>query len=445
MPSADDPYDGSVPRPFRVSHGVSAVLLATLATLAALAGCAGADDGTASSTTSSVPGATPSATSDAARTASAADVADVAELLNRRAAALVAGDEAAFAKTVADPQSSTGRRQLASYEAARSLGIDSLEVDQPVITGDHAQVDVRYRLEGLDRGDRVARLDYTVIRSGSGWAVVSERPTGGGATAPWVAMPDLRVQRGEHAVVAGTAPAADLAEYAAVVDRAVPDLRTRLGRNPGQGARARTRHRRRGRRAARPIGRPGTISRAGRGRGDHRGSHRSGRPSDGGPDRPGPHGIRPAHCRRKGRRAHPRARHVAVRATVPGAPATWLAEGYADHVGYSRAGLSDQRLLAPLLAEVRAGRVPGTSPATVTCSRRRVTSSCPTSPPGRRLSSSPRNTASRPCDGSWRPRPPPGPPPTQRPTTDAALVEVLGTSRSELTRVWQARLSRLAR
>ncbi len=46
--------------------------------------------------------------------------------------------------------------------------------------------------------------------------------------------------------------------------------------------------------------------------------------------------------------------HVAVRATVPGAPATWLAEGYADHVGYARAGLSDQRLLAPLLAEVRA-------------------------------------------------------------------------------------------
>ncbi len=50
--------------------------------------------------------------------------------------------------------------------------------------------------------------------------------------------------------------------------------------------------------------------------------------------------------------------HVAVRATVPGRTAAWLAEGYADHVGYRRADVAVDVLLAPLLAEVRAGRGP---------------------------------------------------------------------------------------
>ena len=50
--------------------------------------------------------------------------------------------------------------------------------------------------------------------------------------------------------------------------------------------------------------------------------------------------------------------HVAVRATVPGRPALWLAEGYADHVGYARSFVPVERLVAPLLAEVRTGRGP---------------------------------------------------------------------------------------
>jgi hypothetical protein len=47
-----------------------------------------------------------------------------------------------------------------------------------------------------------------------------------------------------------------------------------------------------------------------------------------------------------------------VRATVPGRTAAWLSEGYADHVGYQRADVPVDRLLAPLLDEVRAGRGP---------------------------------------------------------------------------------------
>jgi hypothetical protein len=43
---------------------------------------------------------------------------------------------------------------------------------------------------------------------------------------------------------------------------------------------------------------------------------------------------------------------------VPGRTAAWLSEGYADHVGYRRADVPAARLLAPLVAEVRAGRAP---------------------------------------------------------------------------------------
>ena len=197
---------------------MSAVLLAGLAMLA---GCSGAGESATPSSLSSDAGAAPSTTPDAGR---AASVSDVTELLTHRAAALVTGDEAGFAATVADPGSSAGRRQLVAYQAGRALRVSRLDVAQPEVRPDGAQVEVRYRLEGLDGGDRVARLDYTLTRTGSGWAVVSEQPTGAGATAPWVAMPDLRVHRGEHSVVAGTVAADDLAEHAAVADRAVGGL-----------------------------------------------------------------------------------------------------------------------------------------------------------------------------------------------------------------------------
>lgn len=414
---------------------------ALLATLAALAGCSTASNGDVDRAVGSATHTPTSASSDAGR---AASVSEVTELLSHRAAAIVAGDQAGFAATVAEPQSSAGSRQLAGYEAARALGVSRLEVATPVMNGGHAQVEVRYRLGGLDGADRVARLDYTVTRSGSGWAVVSERPSGVGATAPWVAMPDLRVQRGEHAVVAGTVADADLAGYAAVVDRAVPGLRRDWPGTPEKVL----------------VLAPTTIDEADTllGRAVSPGSDAGLAEVAATTEGPtGPDGratgdrivLDPTAYARltpAGREVvltHELA-HVAVRATVPGAPATWLAEGYADHVGYARAGLSDQRLLAPLLAEVRAGRgpvdLPGNGELQPTAGdlevpylaawqaveliaeehgeealRRLVTAAAST------------GTAT-----------------DAEATTDAALVAVLGTSRSELTRVWQARLQSLA-
>ena len=128
------------------------------------------------------------------------DVGAIAALLQARAAAVVAGDEQAYAATVADPTSAAGRRQLASYAAARALRATRLEVGPPVVeTGPttattardrdghaaldtaRAEVDVRYRVDDLDQGDRTARLAYTLVRSGTGWDVASETPVGPGA------------------------------------------------------------------------------------------------------------------------------------------------------------------------------------------------------------------------------------------------------------------------
>ncbi|HSF99008.1 MAG TPA: hypothetical protein VLA55_09970 [Ornithinibacter sp.] len=408
-----------------------------LATLAALAGCSNAVD-------LEVGGATPTASrvsSDAARTASASEVT---ELLDRRAAAIVAGDEAGFAATVADPNSTEGRRQLAGYQAARALGVSRLEVAPAVVSRDKAQVEVRYRLGGLDSGDRIARLDYTVSPSSSGWAVVSERPTGGGATAPWVAMPDLRVQRGQHSLVAGTVPAADLAEHAAVVDRAVPGLRREWSGTPGKVlvlAPATTDE------ADALLGRAVT---SGSGAGLAEVAATTEGPT--GPDGRAT-GDRIVLDPSAYARLTPVGRdvvlthelaHVAVRATVPGAPATWLAEGYADHVGYTRAGLPDEQLLRPLLDEVRAGRgpveLPGNSDLQPTAGDLEVPYLAAWQAVEliadqhgeevlRRLVAAAASTGTA-SDAEA--------------ATDAALVAVLGTSRSELTRAWQARLRRLA-
>lgn len=413
-----------------------------LASLAVLAGCSGVGESVTPSSPTADAGATPSTTTDAGRTAS---VAEVTELLNRRAEAIVGGDEAGFAATVAEPDSSLGRRQLAGYQAARALEVSRLEVAQPEVRPDGAQVEVRYRLDGLDDGDRVARLDYTLMQTGAGWAVVSEQPTGGGATAPWVAMPELRVHRGEHSVVAGTVPAADLAEHAAVVDRAVPELRPHWSGTPGTVlvlAPATTDE------ADALLGRsvsPGSAA----------GSAEVAATTEG---PTGPDGratgdrivLDPAAYARLtavGRDVvltH-ELTHVAVRATVPGAPATWLAEGYADHVGYTRAGLPDHQLLVPLIAEVRAGRGPVELPSNADLQPTSGELEVPylaawqaveliAEQHGeealRRLVTTGASTGTA-ADAEA--------------ATDAALVAVTGTTRRELTAAWRQRLADLAR
>jgi hypothetical protein len=435
-----------------------------------LAGCTGTADDPVG------PSPFASGTPSAAATASALLSTTVTDLLRRRAAAVVAGDESAYAATVADGSTASGRRQLDAFGAARALRVSRLEVGEPVVdlvesvpgadaapsatqvparptvgsTGTSAgtagplrataQVDVHYRVDDLDRGDRVARLGYDLVRTEAGWQVEAERPVGAGATAPWVAMPTLRVRRGEHAVVAGTVPTTRLAEHAAVVDRDVPTLRGQwpgtpsrvlvlapstteeadalLGRAAGSGA------------APVAATTEGPLGKAGTATGDRivLDPTAYGRLTASGRDVVLTHELA----------------HVAVRATVPGRPAAWLAEGYADHVGYGRADVSTARLVAPLVTAMRTGHGPRHLPTASDLQPASGDIEVPYLAGWQAVELIAHDHGEAALRRVVRAGASTGSDADAEAATDAALVSVLDTTRAELTDAWLTRLGRLA-
>jgi hypothetical protein len=323
-----------------------------VAVLTTVGGCTTGPDPAGPGTSSSTRATASAASADPAEVRAAANA-----VLRSRAAAVLAGDARAFTATVADPAAPAGRRQLDAFSAARALRVSRLEVGDAVVdvlgtepATARAEVDLRYRVDDLDRGDRVARLEYSLVDTGAGWQVESEGPVGPGATAPWVAMPGLRVHRGKHAVVAGTAPDRRLREHAAVADRALPALREDWPRTPQRvlvlapstGAEA-----------------DALLGRSGSGGAPVAATTEGPTGADGGAtgDRVV---LDPAAFDRltaAGRDVvltHELV-HVAVRASVAGRAAAWLTEGYADHIGYRRADVPTRRLVAPLVAAIRTG------------------------------------------------------------------------------------------
>ena len=328
-------------------------------------------------------------------------------MLRRRAAAVLSGDAEAFAATVADRSAASGRRQVDSFGAARALRVSRLEVGAPVVepvtTGGTASASATRRTASASATAGTASASATAgtaparhprvataccgpgprstcatgsttstaatgspgsVRpgargSGVGRQVEAERPAGPGATAPWLAMPGLRVQRGQHVVVAGTVPTPRLAEHVATVDGALPALARQWPGTPDRVL----------------VLAPATAGEA---------DALLGRPSGSaaapvaatteGPTGPGGTStgdrvvLDPAAFDRlteSGREVvltHELA-HVAVRSTVPGRAAGWLAEGYADHVGYASADVPTRRLVAPLVAALRTGDGPTELPS----------------------------------------------------------------------------------
>lgn len=363
-------------------------------------------------------------------------------LLRARDAAVRTGDPAAFRATVAAPTGVAGRRQLQTFAAARALGLSHLSHDVAAPAEDPAAVDVtlHYRVAGVDRGDRTATVRYALRRVGGRWLVGAETATGTDAAPPWVAMPGLEVRRGPAAVVAGTAPAPALDAAATTVDRSLPALRRVWSGTP-----ART-----------LVLVPDTTAEAILLRGDPapavgQVAATTDGPTDAAGLATGDRVLLDPDARRRltavGRDVvltHELA-HVAVRASVPGTAPRWLAEGYADHVGYARAGLPERTLAAPLVAAVHAGTAPTALPTDTAldpavsdievgylaawqaaqtvadlvgeAGLRRLVRAC---------------TATGGAEAAER-------------SCDAAMPGILGTDRAGLTRRWQQRLAALAR
>ena len=372
--------------------------------------------------------------------ASAAAALD--RLLAIRDAAVLAGDRDAYAATVADPGSPSGARQLRGFDAARRLRPAVLTHDAVPTASDPAAVDVvlRYRVADLDRGDRTATVRYTLRERSGRWLVAAETPRAPGAAPAWLAMPDLKVVRTARAVVAGTAPRADLTAAADTVDRALPALRPHWSGTPGRAL----------------VLLPDTTAEAdaltgGPSAGTGSVAALTDGPLDADGRATGDRVVLDPEVRRRltatGQDVvltHELA-HVAVRATLAGSAPLWLTEGYADHVGYERADLPQRRLAAPLLEEVRDGTAPTGIPGADALDPaagdlvagylaawqvaetvvdlggedglRRLVAAC---------------TVRGGEDAAEQ-------------TCTAAMPRVLGTDRAGLTRRWQQRLDRLAR
>ncbi len=127
------------------------------------------------------------------------DLAAVTDVLTTRAGALTTGDDGAYFGTVSRADPAAEDRQVSTFMAAEALGIARLAVDDVRLEADPSALPGEaallatarwsYRIGDLDRADRVASVSVRVVRVEGRWLVVSERPAGPGATAPWLALP----------------------------------------------------------------------------------------------------------------------------------------------------------------------------------------------------------------------------------------------------------------
>ncbi len=437
---------GSPPGGGRFAAGRRRALLACLLTaVTAVSGCSPArsgagragDDTAAPTVTTSAHAAAP----DRTTAVSAALALDT--LLVRREQAVLERDAEAFTATVADPTSAAGGRQLAAFRSARDLGMSRLTHDpvRPVLdAGGALTVSVRYRVRGIDRADRTTAVRYRLARGRDGWRVAAEDPVGGDAAAPWLAMPGMRVERGERAVVAGTAEDGALVESVATVDRMLPVL---AGHWEGTPDRVLVLVPRTEAQTDALLGRTtpvvGEVAATTEG------------PIGAGGLPTGDRVVLDADARARltptGREvvlAHELA-HVAVRATLPGTAPAWLSEGYADHVGYARANLPVADLAAPLIRAVRTGRGPTDLPggAELDPQQRDIEVGYLAAWQAVELVVAQTGEASvrallRACTVV-------GGEAAADLACDAAMPRVIGRTRAELTREWQQRLADLAR
>jgi hypothetical protein len=147
----------------------------------------------------------------------------VQTLFDRRAAAVLAGDEARYLAAV-DPRSRgyRERQRIVAQNLAR-LPVDAWDyrVRRVAVHGHRAdaEVELRYRLTGQTRSAARAVKDFGLRRRDGRWYVAGEDPQG--PRRLWE-QGRLRVVRGEHSLVLGTVDLPTLRRIARRADRAVP-------------------------------------------------------------------------------------------------------------------------------------------------------------------------------------------------------------------------------
>lgn len=281
--------------------------------------------------------------------------AEVQRVLDRRAAAVLAHDRAAYA-TTGDPAAYTRMRAVPlaawSYRvtAVRSGGSGAVAAD----------AELSYRIEGHDRAPVTVARTLRLTRDGAGrWAVASEEPAREAGRQLWD-QGTVTVVRGTHSLVLGVGQSgALLRSFAGLADRAVPAVSQAWGTDWARQVVVLV-----------PKSLDGMAALLGSPASSYRGiaAVTTGE-TGGGPDAPADRVIvNPeayAMLGPVGRQVvltH-ETTHVATRSDTNAATPLWLSEGYADWVGYRGTGRTPDEAAPELQKAVREGRAPGELPS----------------------------------------------------------------------------------
>ncbi|MFD5252191.1 hypothetical protein ACFWM5_05020 [Streptomyces bobili] len=277
--------------------------------------------------------------------------AEVQRVLDRRAAAVLAHDRAAYAAT-GDPAAYTRMRAVPlaawSYRvtAVRSGGSAAAVA---------ADAELSYRIEGHDRAPVTVARTLRLTRDGAGrWAVASEKPARKAGQQLWD-QGTVTVVRGTHSLVLGVGQSGSLLRsFAGLADRAVPAVSQAWGTDWARQVVVLV-----------PKSLDGMAALLGSPASSYRGiaAVTTGE-TGGGPDAPadrvivnpdayamlGPVGQQVVLTHET--------THVATRSDTNAATPLWLSEGYADWVGYRGTGRTPDEAAPELQKAVREGRAP---------------------------------------------------------------------------------------
>lgn len=290
------------------------------------------------------------------RTAPDTAAADVQRVLDRRAAAVLDRDEAAFRATGTAAGAGTGLANLRDVPLAgwsyRLAGLSR--------TGDRAtaRAELSYRIDGYDTAPVKVDRQLGLTRTGGTWRVTSDRPAGKGGDQLWDEGAVTAV-RGAHSLVLGVGQSGErLRSFASLADRAVPAVSDAWGTDWSRHVVVLVPKSLEG--MAGLLGAPASGYRgiAAVTTGEAGGSAKA--PADRIIVNPDAYGVL-GDLGKQVVLTH-ETTHVATRAHTTAATPLWLSEGYADWVGYRGSGRTPGQVAPELERAVAAGQVPSALP-----------------------------------------------------------------------------------
>ncbi|MFD5638209.1 hypothetical protein ACFWJM_29235 [Streptomyces sp. NPDC127077] len=282
--------------------------------------------------------------------------ADVRRVLDRRAAAVLDRDDAAFRATGAAAGAGQGLANLRDVPlAAWSYRLAGLSRSGDRAT---ARAELRYRIAGYDAAPVTVDRTLRLTRAGGTWRVTSDEPAGKGGDQLWDEGTVTAV-RGEHSLVLGVGQSGErLRAFAGLADRAVPAVSGAWGADWSRHVVVLVPKSLEG--MAGLLGAPASGYRgiAAVTTGEAGGSGKA--PADRIIVNPDAYGVL-GDLGKQVVLTH-ETTHVATRAHTTAATPLWLSEGYADWAGYRGSGRTPGQVAPELQRAVSEGDVPAALP-----------------------------------------------------------------------------------